>query len=146
MQKGTGMKLCKVLVLVFWVSGAGNLVAQVHHTNYQTFLLDTVKTFSIAFQDSLQLEEWAGSDLMVQTAVTMRGCRDQVLLALAKQGRYDFKVSANPDSSLVLAVKEEARGIIQAGFSDCEEVITIKVYIPDSFTAVGHQSWRRKED
>jgi hypothetical protein len=117
-----------VLILSF----STPLSAQWSKTIYQTLALpDTLTRFSISAKGSVDTTFWIGSEILIETKVTLSGIKESIFHYLIKSDRYHWMLSAE---------KSGEHRVVQGsmtGLKGMAEQVHIKIYVPEYFEPSG---------
>ena len=134
------MKILTLLFVLFSYTTYGQLNKRL----YETFELKHFNEVSFDLIGEMNLETWPGSALMVETNIDLYQSTQKMLDFFEESGRY--KVSATKaDSTLNLSSLNKERKMVRTDKGISEEVVTIKVYIPEEFEIISNTLIRRKE-
>lgn len=132
--------LVSLVLLLCCVHG---LYGQLKHTQHQTFQLDSINQVRINLVDPFTVENWAGNQLMTETQVQLYQASESVLKFFLKNERYTIVPDTNSLTTLVLQSKDTERKRIITKFGECEERISVRIFVPRNFEQKGDQLWAR---
>lgn len=81
-----------------------------------------------------EIEEWDGSQIMLEQTISVEGAKRQTLDKLIEIGRYEL-VSTISGSTLSIGYKKKISSGLVIGGKDVYETITYKLYVPEGVTA-----------
>lgn len=138
------MKTRLVILLILFLSGP-TAWSQLKHTQHQTFQMDSINQVRINLVDSFEVETWAGNQLMTETQVQLYQASESVLKFFLKNERYTIiHDSTSADTStLQLRSKDTIRKGIKTKFGECEEQVTVRIFVPRDFEKKGADVWAR---
>lgn len=140
------MKILPLLLVLIALIGSRTVThAQAYHTSHVTFALDSVEAIQLQLVDNYAVEEWAGSQIMLQTTVKLYGAKDNLLQHFVEKGRYDLRDTLQ-GRQLQIISKETQRPKIKASEGECYEVVELRVYVPAEFAQIGDHQWQRKSE
>ena len=135
------MKTIRLFLFLFLSSSS--LLAQLKHTQHQTFVLDSINQVRINLVDPFTVEVWAGNQVMTETQVQLYQASESVLKFFLKNERYTIVPDSNSVASLVLQSKDTVRKPIKTKFGEAEERISVRIFVPKNFEQKGDQLWAR---
>lgn len=136
-------RVITMLLLFCWT---GTLSAQLKHTQHQTFQMDSINTVRINLVDPFTVETWAGNQVMTETQVQLYQASESVLKFFLKNERYTIVPDSTTTDALALHSKDTERKKIKTKFGECEERITVRIFVPKNFEQQGEQVWARPAD
>lgn len=118
---------------------------QLKHTQHQTFQLDSINQVRIDLVDSFEVETWAGNQMMSETQVQLYQASESVLKFFLKNERYTIiHDSTTADAStLQLRSKDTVRRGVKTKFGECEEHVTVRIFVPRDFEKKAFNLWAR---
>jgi len=134
-----------VLTFLLFLVGSSCVLAQLKHTQHHTFQLDSINRVRIDLVDPFTVENWAGNQLMTETQVQLYQASESVLKFFLKNERYAIVPDSNSSTILILQSKDTVRKPIKTKFGECEERISVRIFVPKNFVQVGDQVWARPE-
>lgn len=130
-------------VLLFLLAGTLSLSAQLKHTQHQTFQLDSINQVQIELVDPFTVETWAGNQLMTETQVQLYQASESVLQFFLKNERYTIVTDSTASKSMSLRSKDTVRKRIKTKFGECEERISVRVFVPEDYEKKSEKVWAR---
>ncbi len=130
-------------LLIFLLAGAVSLSAQLKHTQHQTFQLDSINQVQIDLVDPFTVETWAGNQLMTETQVQLYQASESVLQFFLKNERYTIETDSTASNIMSLLSKDTVRKRIKTKFGECEERISVRVFVPEDFEKKSDKVWAR---
>lgn len=131
------------LILLLSLVTSSALIAQLKHTQHQTFQMDSINQVRIDLVDPFTVETWAGNQLMTETQVQLYQASESVLQFFLKNDRYSIVADSTGAHSLSLLSKDTVRKRIKTKFGDCEERIAVRIFVPKNFEQKSEQVWAR---
>ena len=131
------------LLLLFFLAGSSALFAQLKHTQHQTFQLDSINQVEIDLVDPYTVETWAGNQLMTETQVQLYQASESVLQFFLKNERYTIIKDSTVSNMMSLLSKDTERKRIRTKYGECEERISVRIFVPKNFEQKGDKVWAR---
>ncbi|PHN05025.1 hypothetical protein CRP01_18535 [Flavilitoribacter nigricans DSM 23189 = NBRC 102662] len=131
------------MTLLLLLTATLSLSAQLKHTQHQTFQLDSIDQVLIDLVDPYTVETWAGNQLMTETQVQLYQASESVLQFFLKNERYTIVSDSNSTELMSLLSKDTERKRIRTKFGECEERITVRIFVPKNFEQKGEKLWAR---
>ncbi len=108
--------------------------AQAVRRYHQNLLLTDATSLQLDVQDAqVEIIKWAGSDVLVETKVSITSGSAAILNHLQKEGRYDLMVSVQ-DGTAQLVRKQAKRQPIKAKGLDMDEAVHYTISVPENLT------------
>jgi hypothetical protein len=120
--------LC-LLLLAFSIAAT----AQMERTVYQSFEIDSMETLDLDLVGDYELVVWAGNSVLTETNVQIHHASPSILDYLIGNGRYEILGDFQPKSAKFSTKNKERKPIKNSSRTECLEVITLKVFVPDTF-------------
>lgn len=117
--------------------------AQLKHTQHQTFQLDSINQVQIELVDPFTVETWAGNQLMTETQVQLYQASESVLQFFLNNDRYSIVTDSAVSNMMALRSKDTQRRKIKTKFGECEERISVRVFVPEDFEKKSDKIWAR---
>ncbi len=133
-------------LLALFIVAAPELRAQdPQSTTHRTIQLDSVELIQIDVVDTLRVETWEGSRVMIETTVELIGGKQSILEYFTKEGRWETNDTTQAKTLYLASADPERRTIKLKGESVVEQV-TVVVYLPKLYEPAGPGAWRKKEE
>ncbi len=129
------MSTSKILIVLFIIAFQSiNLFSQIATTFHQSFTVnEDIPLIVIDLDYPVQVEEWAGNTILVETNVRLSNTSKQILDYYIKDGRY--KVEQKDYSAAVeFGHKKMTRKAIYTQNGPCKEDVLVKIYTPSNKT------------
>lgn len=129
------MSTSKILIVLFIIVFQSiNLFSQIATTFHQSFTVnEEIPLIVIDLDYPVQVEEWAGNTILVETNVRLSNTSKQVLDYYIKDGRY--KVEQKDYTAAVgFGHKKMVRKAIYTQNGPCKEDVLVKIYTPSNKT------------
>lgn len=130
--------------------------AQLVKTLFQTFELPdsaTLISFQVYQEDAFEVIPWAGNTVMTESNIKLYYASRAVFDHLLEKGRYNFESRENGDTVVLKAVNERLLKVklntdeeAHAGKQKKNEVVSIRIFIPDGFTQASPTIWARPRE
>lgn len=140
------MTTTRGLLLLFFLANALLLWGQLKHTQHQTFPMDSINQVRIDLVDPFTVETWAGNQLLTETQVQLYQASESVLKFFLKNERYTIVPDTAGQYTLQLLSKDTERKRIKTKFGECEERISVRIFVPKNFEKQSEQVWTRPKD
>ena len=108
------------------------LFGQMERTLYQSYEIDSVRSVNLDFTQDFDLYAWAGNTILIETHVQLFEASPTLLDFFIKQKRYQIDmVRGTEEASLAPLLPD--RKPIRTARGECTEIVTVKVFVPDTF-------------
>ncbi|MFN7117626.1 MAG: hypothetical protein ACK4TA_12565 [Saprospiraceae bacterium] len=131
--------------LLLCITITSNISAQHQRIMHRTFQLDTATILELDLFGEFTVETWVGSDVMIETNVRISNVPEGIFNHYIKEGRYAIEEKREGET-LLLVSKQKERPKIKTPKGDSEEIVTVKVFIPDVMEASGDKRWTKPKD
>lgn len=124
------------------------LTAQVvvRNSMHETFPLKAAKAVQLDLVGEYEVDFWAGSTVLVETAVELENAGEHVLEFFTKQGRYAIDSEYSDDGkTLILRARDKKRPPIRTKQGECLELTEVKILLPENFVPQGTDTWQITE-
>ncbi|MFN4254199.1 MAG: hypothetical protein ACK4Q5_04265 [Saprospiraceae bacterium] len=128
------MKIAFVAVAAF-LSCSPLATAQMERTVYQSFEIDSVQTITLDIVGDYEVNVWAGNSILTETNIQIWKASPHLLDYFIEEGRYEIVATTTP-SSATLSSKNPTRKPIKTKTDECTEIVTLKIFVPDTFQPV----------
>ncbi len=123
-----------LLVLVILTFQSINLFSQIASTFHQSFTIDEdIPLIVIDLDYPVQVEEWAGSTILVETSVQLSNTSKQLLDYYIRDGRYKVE-QKDYTAAIEYGHKKMTRKAIYTQNGPCKEIVLVKIYTPSNKT------------
>lgn len=119
--------------------------AQNQRIIHSTFQLDTATTVELNLYGEFTVESWVGDAILVETDVSLANAPEGIFLHYIKDGRYEIKEEREGET-LRLVSKDTKRPPIKTSKGECEEVVKVKVFMPDVLKPDGDKRWTKPKE
>jgi hypothetical protein len=126
------MKKIFIFCLLFFAFSSF-VQAQMERTVYQSFEIDSMETLDFDLVGEYELIVWAGNSVLTETNVQISHASPSILDYLIENGRYEILSKIEPKSAAFTTKNKDRKPIKNASKTECIEVITLKVFVPDTF-------------
>jgi hypothetical protein len=124
----------KFIILCFFFLALSPFVhAQMERTVYQSFEIDSMETLIFDLVGDYELIVWAGNSVLTETNVQISHASPSILDYLIENGRYEILPKLEPTTASFTTKNKDRKPIKNASKTECIEVITLKVFVPDTF-------------
>lgn len=123
-------RVFSIFVLLFCVTTIAS--AQYSKVLHQNFDVEDIQEVSLDIQGEPTVENWAGNVIMIETTVKLSNATKAILNHFIDNGRYEVEENKSV-SSLALHSKDKKRAPIQSKTGVCEELVDVKIYVPEEF-------------
>jgi hypothetical protein len=107
--------------------------AQMERTVYQSFEIDSMDTVDLDLLGDYDLVVWAGNSVLTETNVQISHATPSILDYLIENGRYEILGEIKQPNAKFTTKLKDRKPIKNAARTECIEVITLKVFVPDTF-------------
>lgn len=113
---------------------------------YRTFPMDSIDqlTISTFANDKVEIKEWPGNHLMIETSIMLYNGRQNILEFFKEEGRWDFN-SQLSGKQLSISPKDNERRQASGEKGVMEDDVSIVIYVPEDFTSSNQATWVRKD-
>ncbi len=118
-----------MLVFVLWGT---TLQGQFRKTLHQAYGLDSILHIQLSLASGYKAVYWPGNQLLAETKVQLSNASQGILDHFVEQGRYAIEADTN-EYTLRLFPKDTLRPSIKSKRGVAEEIIDIKLYLPEQF-------------
>ncbi len=123
-----------LLVLVILTFQSINLFSQIATTFHQSFTInEDIPLIVIDLDYPVQVEEWAGNTILVETSVQLSNTSKQLLDYYIRDGRYKVE-QKDYTAAIEYGHKKMARKAIYTQNGPCKETVLVKIYTPSDKT------------
>lgn len=105
---------------------------QMERTFYQSFEIDSAQSISIKLTGDFELNAWAGNTILTETNIQIWQASAPILDYFIKNGRFEIKMDKTPGDVLLRHLLPD-RKPIKTSQGECTEVVTLKIFVPDTF-------------
>ncbi len=109
-----------------------NLFGQLERTFYQSYEIDSVRAVNLEIPQDFQLYAWAGNTILIETHIQLFEASPNLLDFFIKQKRYQIDMVRGTEEASLAPFQTE-RKPIKTARGECTEVVTVKVFVPDTF-------------
>ncbi len=122
------------------------LKAQIQKVFHQTFeVSDSVEVISLNIVDPLDVESWAGNQILAEIKLEIKFGTPGILKFLLDSERYNLE-SERAGASLSLASKNPKRNLLKNKEEQIiKEIINIRLFVPDEYELTNTGELRRKK-
>ena len=107
---------------------------------HHTFEVDSVKEVSLDIFGDYEAIPWAGNTILAESKVKIDCGNKNILTFLIEEGRYDL-VGKPQNGQLLIESKDKERNPMRRNDKDCNERVTVRIFIPDDFEKNGEHGW-----
>ena len=133
----------KNLIIGILLLTAHTAFGQLQRTIHKTFPLDSADIVELnIFGDDYVVETWAGDNILTETKIKLYNASKTILNFFMERGRYDIEGKVE-ENVLVLTSKNKSRPPIKNKDLECHEVISLRIFMPDTFAESGGTSWTK---
>lgn len=121
--------------------------AQLEKVLHQTFEIGQAEKIELDFAGEYQIELWAGNTVMTETQIQVFDASPAIFKHfIEKAKRYDVELNEENESIAQFYSHDKVRQEIKTKFGDgsCEEIVVLRIFIPDNFEIVDQKSLVRK--
>ena len=125
----------KILIVLFIIAfQATNLFSQIATTFHQSFTIDEdIPLIVIDLDYPVQIEEWNGNTILIETNVQLSNTSKQILDYYIKDGRYKIE-QKDYIAAVEYGHKKMVRKAIYTQNGPCKEDVLVKIYTPRNKT------------
>ena len=129
------MSTSKILIVLFILAfQSSNLFSQIATTFHQYFTVkEDIPLIVIDLDYPVQVEEWAGNTILVETNVRLSNTSKQILDYYIKDGRYKVE-QKDYTAAVEFGHKKMTRKAIYTQNGPCKEDVLVKIYTPSNKT------------
>jgi hypothetical protein len=98
--------------------------------------------FDVYPTDSLEFRTWPGDDLLIETTVSIRNVKQDILDFYMRQNRYVLEPRVEGDA-MTLSSFDNKRRLVKGTEGIAEERVMIVIYLPEDFGATGDGGFAR---
>ena len=102
---------------------------QIQRTIHKTIKQDQIHMVQVDFDREMEVEEWTGSRILIETTVSLEGANKNILEHLIEAGRYNL-IEEVQGSVLRLDFHNIDKRIVVRGVEVFEK-ITLKFFVPE---------------
>lgn len=133
----------KVFAIAALLLSVNSTYAQLQKTIHKTFPLDSAETVELdLYGDDYVIETWAGDNILTETKIKLYNASKNILNFFLERGRYEIQGKME-ESILILTSKNKNRPPIKNKDLECHEVISLRIFMPDTFAESGATSWTK---
>lgn len=103
-------------------------------TVYQIFPVDSVRTIQLDIVGDYMLIPWAADNLLAETHIQLRDASPEILDYLIEKGRYAIENGLEGEALTLVSKDKERKTLKNKDGVWCEEVVEVKLFIPDFYT------------
>jgi len=112
---------------------------------HQTFDLSGIDRLSLDLVGEVEIEFWAGDNVLSETRIQLWDAPAHVLNFFAgEKKRYEIVETRNV-SNLVLSANDPIRDPIRYKDTACFEAVRLRLFVPDSFEPAGEGEYQRRK-
>ena len=131
------------LIIGLFLLLTGTTYGQLQRTIHKTFSLDSAEVVELnLYGDDYVVETWAGDNILTETKIKLYNASKTILNFFMERGRYDIEGQIE-ENILVLTSKNSSRPPIKNKDLQCHEVISLRIFMPDTFAESGGASWTK---
>lgn len=122
--------------------------AQVERVMYQyLFVKDSSNTLQFNIKDNFQIIPWHHENkVMIEANITLENGNMDLLGTLIREGRYNTFFDDKHVGSSILKYVQDTRLLLKNKGVMCNEIVKLKIYIPDIFEKVSETQYARISD
>ncbi len=120
--------------------------AQLEKTLHQTFEVKEVKNISVNIPAGYELLSWPGDVILVETNVKLEQANAAIMNYVVENGRYLIQFEGKKDGNYILSYKNPSPQKLKTKFGICDEVVNIRIFVPESFDISDKAQVRRTHD
>lgn len=139
------LKMRALYFFFFFSIISSNVFAQHQRIMHRTFPMDTATILELDLFGEYTIETWVGNDIMIETNVSLANVPEGIFNHYIKEGRYEIEEKREGET-LLLVSKDKKRPQIKTPKGNAEEVILVKIFIPDVMEASGDKRWTKPKD
>ena len=134
--------MLKRLWIVFLLTVAFQSFAfgQLQKTIHKTFALDSTEIVNLELYGAYEIEIWAGDNILTETKIQLYNASKTILNFFVEKGRYEIE-NEKVEKTLFLRSKDQNRAPIKNKKGESKEVISVRIFIPDTFSPSGDNTW-----
>lgn len=118
--------------------------SQLQTTIHKTFSLDSATTVQLNIHGDYIVETWAGDNILTETKIKLYNASKSILNFFLERGRYDIEGKLD-GYILSLNSKDNKRLPIQNKDVTSHEIVTLRIFMPDTFTDSGGTIWTKSQ-
>lgn len=107
--------------------------AQLEKTLHQTFEVKEVKAITVNIPADYEVLSWPGDVILVETNVKLEQANAAIMSYVVENGRYQIQFEGNKDGSYLMSYKNPNPQKLKTKFGLCDEVVNIRIFVPESF-------------
>ncbi len=140
------MKVIQIRALFFALFVFSSIPAwsQWREILHQTFEADSIAEVNLDIFGDYTVELWAGNNILTETKVKLDCGNKNILKFLIDQGRYELEGKTTAPN-LIIESKDKVRKHMRINEKDCEEIVNVRIFIPDDFEKTGEHSWKNPD-
>ena len=121
----------KILIVLFIITfQATNIFSQITTTFHQSFTINKdIPLILIDLDYPVQVEEWNGNTILIETSVRLSNTSKQILDYYIKDGRYKVE-QKDYNEAVEFGHKKMVRKAIYTQNGPCKEDVLVKIYTP----------------
>ena len=129
------MSTSKILIVLFILAFQSiNVFSQITTTFHQSFTVnEEIPLIVINLDYPVQVEEWAGNTILVETNVRLSNTSKQILDYYIRGGRYKIE-QKDYTAAVEFGHKKMTRKAIYTQNGPCKEDVLVKIYTPSNKT------------
>ncbi len=122
----------------------GAALAQNEKMIHQAFDLNGVDHLSLDLVGEVEIEFWAGDNVLSETKIQIWDAPPHVLnFFVVEKKRYEILETKN-EKNLVLSANDPIRDPIRYKETACFEAVKLRLFVPDSFEKTGESEYQRR--
>jgi hypothetical protein len=126
------MRISFVLFFIIQLSNHAN--AQLEKIIHQTFEIGETQEIALDLFGEYEVVYWAGTNVMTETRIQLYEASSSILNHFVdKMQRYSVEADTSGGKVLIYHKDKKRENIRTRNGNQCTEIITLKVFIPDSF-------------
>ena len=123
----------RVLFLLVFSCMLTPAFAQLEKTLHQTFEVKEVKAITVNIPADYEVLSWPGDVILVETNVKLEQANAAIMSYVVDNGRYQIQFEGNKDGSYLMSYKNPNPQKLKTKFGLCDEVVNIRIFVPESF-------------
>ena len=137
------MKVLFMLVFSCFLSSA---FAQLEKTLHQTFEVKDVKNIRVNLPSEYEVLAWPGDVILVETNVKLEQANAAIMNYVFENGRYQILFEGQKEGNFQMSYKNPNPQRLKTKFGLCDELVNIRIFVPESFDVSDKTLLRRNKD
>lgn len=134
-----------IILLVFAFACKGAAFGQIEKILNQDFNIDNITTVQFDLARSYYLEKWAGTTILVETKIKLRGASPSILKFALESGRYELLMLEDGDKVTIRSKIEKPR-VLKNKSNEIEEEVEVRILVPEDFNTEDFSVISREKD